>query len=168
MSFLAFRGNSHLRTDRSQPGFTSWFTAGRFLMNTLLSDEVSVKSVNRNTDVLVGFPMNCYPASEQRISEIERGRSCNAVVALPTGGLLTAGDSILFALSNSRAGQQPSFVKGGDSVLVLLTSVTNLESIDPITGQSLVELSWDPLGQTLPTPSATKRVAKRRTAQEIA
>ena len=90
------------------------------------------------------------------------------MVALPTGGTLTAGDSILFALSNSRAGQQPSFVKGGDSVLVLLTDVMNLESIDPITGQALFQLSWDPLGQTLPTPSATKRVAKRRTAQEIA
>ena len=109
--------------------------------------------------------MNCYPANEQRISEIERGRSCKAVVPLPAGGSLAAGDSILFALSSSRAGQQPSYVKGGDSVLVLLTGVTDLGAIDPITGEPLFQLSWDPLGQISPPTPATKRVAKPRNIQ---
>ena len=67
--------------------------------------------------------MNTFPADEQHISEVERGRSCEAVVSLAPGSLLTAGDAVLFALSNSRGGREPSYVKGGDSVLVSLTGV---------------------------------------------
>lgn len=81
------------------------------------------------------------------ISEIERGRSCEAVVPLPPGELLVAGDTILFALSQSRGGQPAAYVKGGDSVLVSLTAVIELGTTDPATGQALVRLVWDPLGQ---------------------
>lgn len=109
---------------------------------------------------MAGPKLNCYPADEQRISEIERGRSCRAVVALPVGGSLAAGDTILFALSNSRPGQQPSYVKGGDSVLVILSDVTDLGVTDPITGQALFKLSWEPLGQAGPTHDGTKRAAR--------
>ncbi|AGA26743.1 hypothetical protein [Singulisphaera acidiphila] len=110
--------------------------------------------------------MNSYPANEERISEIERGRSCGAVVPLPPGGSLAVGDTVLFALSQSRAGQQPSYVKGGDSVLVSLTDVVDLGTTDPITGQALVQLSWKPLGQeTTPVP-ATKRNAKARNSHK--
>lgn len=106
--------------------------------------------------------MNTYPADEQRISEVERGRSCEAVVPLPPGGSLSAGDSVLFALSQSRGGQQPSYVKGGDSVLVSLTSVADLDETDPATGHALFHLRWEPLGQEKPTANATKRIVKAR------
>jgi hypothetical protein len=112
--------------------------------------------------------MNTYPADEQRIWDVERGRSCGAVVPLPPGGSLAAGDTILFALSESRAGQQPSYVKGGDSVVVLLTGVTDLGAIDPITGQALIQLSWEPLGQHGPPVTVTKRAVKSRRSHERA
>jgi len=104
--------------------------------------------------------MNMYPANEQRISEVERGRSCEAVVPLPPGGSLAVGDTVLFALSQSRAGQQPSYVKGGDSVLVSLTNVADLDETDPATGHALFHLRWEPLGQNSPNVTATRRIAK--------
>jgi hypothetical protein len=109
--------------------------------------------------------MNTYPANEQQISDVERGRCCGTVVSMPHGESLAAGDTVLFALSLSRAGQQPSYVKGGDSVLVSLTEVTALEDVDPLNGQSLVRLSWQPLGAHEPAMSASKTIAKttRRT-----
>lgn len=113
-----------------------------------------------NTNSGMGLRMNSYPATEQRISEIERGRSCEAVVPLPTGGSLAAGDTILFALSQSRAGQQPSYVKGGDSVLVSLTDVTDLGMTDPATGQALFQLRWEPLGQAEIPVTRAKRGVK--------
>jgi hypothetical protein len=91
--------------------------------------------------------MNIYPADEQRISEVERGRSCNAILPLPPGKLLSAGDTILFALAQGNSGHEPSYVKGGDSVLVSLTDVIELDRADPITGQPLFQLTWKPLGQ---------------------
>ena len=94
--------------------------------------------------------MHTYPANEQRISEVERGRTCEAVVAHPPGELLTVGQTVLFALSQSRGGQPPAYVKGGDSVLVSLTGVTDLGAIDPISGQGMVRLNWEPLGQQEP------------------
>jgi hypothetical protein len=108
--------------------------------------------------------MNTYPADEQRISEIERGRSCRAIVPLPHGETISAGDTVLFALSHSRAGQQPAFVKGGDSVLVSLTDVADLGRIDPASGQPLVQLSWKPLGRVDP-PAAVARRAVRPGSQ---
>lgn len=95
--------------------------------------------------------MKTCPADEQRISEVERGRSREAVVPLPPGESLVVGDTVLFALSRSRAGQQPSYVKGGDSVLVSLTEVTELGAIDPVSGQALYRLRWEPLGQDSPS-----------------
>jgi hypothetical protein len=109
---------------------------------------------------VAGLRMNTYPTDERRISEIERGRSCEAIVPLPAGQALSAGDTVLFALSHSRAGQQPCYVKGGDSVLVSLTGVTDLGATDPVTGQALVRLNWEPLGQDGPPVTATKRAAK--------
>ncbi len=106
--------------------------------------------------------MNTYPVDERRISEVERGRSCEAIVPLTHGKSLTAGDTILFALSHSRAGQQPCYVKGGDSVLVLLTGVTDLGATDPATGQSLVQAPWEPLGQAGPPVTATRRAVRSR------
>jgi hypothetical protein len=112
--------------------------------------------------------MNSYPANEQRISEIERGRSCEAVVPLPPGGTLAAGDTILFALSQSRAGQQPSYVKGGDSVLVSLTDVTDLGVTDPVTGQALFQLRWEPLGQIGTPVTSARRSGKSSGSQKRA
>jgi hypothetical protein len=75
-------------------------------------------------------------------------------VALPHGESLSAGDTVLFALSHARPGQQPAYVKGGDSVLVCLTDVTELGTMDPGSGQPLVQLTWKPLGDP---PAAVAR-----------
>jgi hypothetical protein len=91
--------------------------------------------------------MNTYPADERRIWEVERGKSCGAVVPLPAGVTLAVGDSIVFALTYSHPGQGPRYVKGGDSVRVRLTGVTDLGVIDPATGEALVQLAWGPPGQ---------------------
>jgi hypothetical protein len=100
--------------------------------------------------------MNIYPADEQRISEVERGRSCRAILPLPPGKSLVAGDTVLFALAQGYAGLEPNYVKGGDSVLVSLTDVIELDQADPATGQPLFQLSWKPLGQ-IPTGVVTSR-----------
>ena len=90
--------------------------------------------------------MNSYPASEQRISEVERGLICNAILPMPAGKTLSAGDSIIFALAYSHAGQDAFYVKNGDSVCVSLTEVIDLGATDPATGQalfrSLLETAW--------------------------
>jgi hypothetical protein len=104
--------------------------------------------------------MNSYPADERRISEVERGLSCTAVVPLPPGGSLAAGDIIVFALALSRAGGEPCYVHGGDSVRVLLTGVSDLGEADPATGQALVRVSWEPPGQG--GPSAAEDVRRSR------
>jgi hypothetical protein len=101
--------------------------------------------------------MNTFPAGEERISEVERGRSCRAIVGLPHGETLSVGDAVLFALSHARAGQQPAFVKGGDSVLVVVTEVFDLGTTDPASGQALVQLTWKPLGQSPPPAAVAKR-----------
>jgi hypothetical protein len=92
--------------------------------------------------------MHSYPASEQWISEVERGRMSNAILPMPSAQTLSVGDSIVFALAYLDAGQKTCFVKCGDSVCVLLTEITDLEATDPATGQSLFRFSWKPLGQS--------------------
>ena len=106
--------------------------------------------------------MNIYPANEQRIWEVERGRSFSAVLPLNDGKPLSAGDCILFALSISHGNQEPAFVKGGDSVRVVLTNVTDLEKTDPATGEALFQLTWDPLGQDELPKTTSKRGARSR------
>ncbi len=105
-------------------------------------------------------PLNTYPADEQRISDIERGLSIQAIVPVFPGKPLLAGETVLFALSSSRSGQQPSYVKGGDSVLVCLTGVIDLDRTDPVTGLALVELTWKPLGPIGSLATTPKRPAK--------
>jgi hypothetical protein len=106
--------------------------------------------------------MDSYPADEQRISDVERGRIVDAVLPMPPGRSLTAGDSIVFALAYSPAGQEASYVIGGDSICVLLTDVTDLETIDPDTGEALFRLSWKPLGQGEPRDQKAEGIAKSR------
>jgi hypothetical protein len=108
--------------------------------------------------------VNSYPASEQRISEVERGRICNAVLPMPAAKTLSAGDSIIFALAYFHPGQDPFYVKCGDSVCVSLTEVIDLEATDPATGQALFRLSWKPLGQSDSPGTIAKRVVKSRNA----
>jgi hypothetical protein len=96
---------------------------------------------------LLGRSMTIYPANEQRISEVERGRSVTAILPLSEGTSLSAGDSILFALSITHWNQEPRYVKGGDSVRVILTGVTDLGTRDPATGEALFQMTWEPLGQ---------------------
>jgi hypothetical protein len=95
----------------------------------------------------LGRSMTIYPANEQRIWEVERGRSATAILPLSDGTSLSAGDSILFALSITHWNQEPCYVKGGDSVRVILTGVTDLGTRDPATGEALFQMTWEPLGQ---------------------
>ena len=106
--------------------------------------------------------MNSYPANEQKIWEVERGRIRDAILPMPPGKSLAAGDSILFALAYSPVGQETCYVKGGDSVCVLLTDVTDLGAIDPATGKALFRLSWKPPGQSEPPDPIAKRDVKSR------
>ena len=106
--------------------------------------------------------MNIYPANEQRISEVERGCCCNAVLPLPPGQSLRAGDPIVFAFALCRAGQEPRYVSGGDSVRVLLTDVTDLRTTDPASGRALFQLSWEPPGQDGSAVTTAQRGMRRR------
>ena len=108
--------------------------------------------------------VNSYPASEQRIWEVERGRICNAILPMPRARTLSAGDSINFDLAYSHAGQEPCYVKCGDSVCVSLTEVTDLGATDPATGQALFRLSWNPLGQSDSPSNIAKRNVKSRSS----
>ena len=105
--------------------------------------------------------MNTYPADEQRLSDVERGRCFTAVLPVPDGNSLSAGDIILFALAEIRSGGDPLFVKGGDSVQVALTEVTNLDTIDHASGLALFRLSWTPPCQP-GSQEAPRRLARPR------
>ena len=110
--------------------------------------------------MMADLPMMTYPADEHRIWDVERGRSWNATVPLAYGQSLAAGDSILFALANGSAGQEPAYVKGGDSVMVVLTDVTELGTADPATGKPLYQIAWKPLGQA-EAPVAPRRASAK-------
>jgi len=101
--------------------------------------------------------MNSFPADERRISDVERGLCWSAVLPLPPGKSLTAGDSIIFAHALPDANREPCYVKGGDSVRVVLTGVADLASNDPATGQALFRLYWAPLGQETPGVAPVRR-----------
>jgi hypothetical protein len=105
-----------------------------------------------------------YPATEQMILEVERGRICNAILPMPRAKTLSVGDSINFDLAYSHPGQETCYVKGGDSVCVSLTEVTDLGATDPATGQALFRLSWTPLGQSDSPSNIVKRVGKYRSS----
>ena len=108
--------------------------------------------------------MTNYPASEQTISDIERGLLCTAILPMPTDRTLSAGDPIVFALAILDASEATRYVQNGDSVCVSLTEVTDLAATDPATGQALYRLSWKQLGQSDSAGTTAKRVAKSRNA----
>ena len=108
--------------------------------------------------------MNNYPASEQRISDVERGRSCSAILPMPCAQTLAAGDSIVFALAYLDAGQETCFVKCGDSVCVSLTEVTDLGATDPANGEALFRFTWKPPGQSGSPGISAKRFVKSSSA----
>jgi hypothetical protein len=122
--------------------------------------QVGPGPASRNINSREVSGMNIYPTDERRIREVERSRSCQAVVPLPPGGALAAGDVLLFALARSSAGQEPDYLMGGDSVRVLLTGVTDLDEADPVTGQALFQLTWEPLGQDGPPANRAVRAVK--------
>src|SRR5262245_11166159 len=106
--------------------------------------------------------MHTYPADERRISEVEQGRSSEAMVPLPPCGSLLVGDAVLFAQAMSHGGHSPRYVRGGDSVLVSLTEVTDLGATDPDTERPLVRIAWEPLGQFVPPATGPRRGSKAR------
>jgi hypothetical protein len=67
---------------------------------------------------------------------------------------------VIFALADTRAGQEPSYAKGGDSVRVLLTGVSDIGTVDPVTGRALLQLTWKPLAQSGPLDHTTGRAVK--------
>jgi hypothetical protein len=85
---------------------------------------------------------------------------------MPPTKTLSAGDSIVFALAYLHAGQDPFFVKCGDSVCVWLTEVIDLGETDPATAQALFRLTWKPLGQMDSPGIIAKRVGKSRSAHQ--
>ena len=109
--------------------------------------------------------MTSYPASEQRISEVERGRICSATLPMPSEQPLSAGDSIIFALAYSPPDKRSGYVQFGDSVSVVLTEITDLGETDPATGQALFRFSWKALGQSDSPGTIVKRVTKYRGAR---
>ena len=90
--------------------------ASRWRRDRRASDD---NGVVRDTILSVEPLMNTYPADEQRISDVERGRSCRADVPLPHGETISAGDTVLLARSHAHPGQQPASVKGGDQAIQL-------------------------------------------------
>lgn len=130
-----------------------------------MSDAPTVPRATLRPPAIFG---NCYPADEHTISEVERGRSCEAVVPLPRGGSLAAGDTLLFALSHARAGRRPSYVKGGDSVQVSLTGVIDIGRKDPATGQALVRVTWGPPGREPSPVTDAGRMVKPRSPYQSA
>jgi hypothetical protein len=130
-----------------------------------LTHEPSTKG-NLTTNYAAEPQVNTYPASEQRISEVERGLICNAILPMPPTNTLSAGDSIIFALAYSYTGENIYYVQNGDSVCVSLTEVTDLGETDPATGQALFRLSWKPLGQMDSPGTIAKRVVKSRIAHQ--
>jgi hypothetical protein len=108
--------------------------------------------------------VNTYPASEQKISDVERGLICKDVLPMPGDRTLSAGDSIVFALAYSYTGANICYVQNGDSVCVSLTEVIDLGATDPATGQALFCLSWKPLGESGSPAIIAKRVKKSRVA----
>jgi hypothetical protein len=117
----------------------------------------AVPAIHLEITLPMDLSMNIYPANEQRIWEVERGRSFSAILPLNEGKPLSAGDSILFALSISHGNQEPAFVKGGDSV-----RVTDLEKTDPVTGEALFQITWERLGQDGSPTTTSKRGARSR------
>ena len=91
--------------------------------------------------------MNCYPADEQWISDVERGRCCRVTVSDAFDSRPVAGDVVLFAVAHCRPGEKPQYVRGGNSVQVALTEVVELGESDFLTGEPLFRFSWSPLGQ---------------------
>jgi hypothetical protein len=114
-----------------------------------------------NHNLLAGPSLNIYPVSEHRIWEVERGRSSSAILPLNLGDSLSAGDSILFAHSISQGNDEPSYVKGGDSVRVVLTDVVALGETDPTTGEALFQITWEPLGLDGSPSTTSKRRGPR-------
>jgi hypothetical protein len=104
--------------------------------------------------------MHSFPASEQRISEVERGRICNAILPMPCAQTIAAGDSIIFALAYSHPGMKSGYVKYGDSVCVSLTEVTDLGATDPANGEALFGFTWKPPGQSGSSGTSAKRFVK--------
>jgi hypothetical protein len=133
-----------------------------------IREQVSFTSHKRRLNLTTNHDtepqLNSYPASEQRISDVERGLVCNAILPMSPAKTPSVGDSILFTLAYLDASEKTCYVQNGDSVCVSLTEVTNLESTDPATGQALFRFSWKPLGQSGSPGTIAKRVVKSRIA----
>jgi hypothetical protein len=106
-----------------------------------------------------------YPASEQRIWEVETGRIFSAILPMSCAPPLSVGDSIIFALAHSDLGTRSGYVRDGDSVCVILSEVTDLGTTDLTTGEALFRFSWKPPGQSATPGTVAKRVVKYRSSQ---
>ena len=101
--------------------------------------------------------MNSYPADERRISDVERGLCREAILPMMPGQPLVVGDTLLFVQAHTRPGREPVTIRGGDSVLVSLTDVIDLDRNDPDTGEPLFQLAWGPVGLVEPGGNVSKK-----------
>jgi hypothetical protein len=90
--------------------------------------------------------MNIYLEDEHRITEIERGRCCQAVLPASPGESSRIRENLLFARSLSRAGRRPRPFDGGEPVLASLAEDAALGKTGHATGRALFRDRWKLLG----------------------
>jgi hypothetical protein len=93
-----------------------------------------------------GLGMDIYLGDGDPISEIERGRSGEAVLPASPGRSSRIRENLRFARSHSRAGRRPRPFDGGDSVLASLSDDAALGRTGHATGRALFRDRWKLLG----------------------
>ena len=86
--------------------------------------------------------MHIYLEDEHRITEIERGRCCQAVLPASPGESSRIRENLLFARSLSRAGRRPRPFDGADAVLASLADDAALGKTGHATGRALFRDRW--------------------------
>jgi hypothetical protein len=90
--------------------------------------------------------MNIYLEDEHRVSEIERGRSGEAILPASPGRSPRIGEILRFARSHSHAARRPRPFDGGGSVLASLFGDAALGKPGHATGRALFRDRWKLLG----------------------
>jgi hypothetical protein len=90
--------------------------------------------------------MNIYLEDEHRASEIERGRSVEAILPASHDESPRIGEILRFARSHSHAARRPRPFDGGGSVLASPADDAALGKWRPSTGRALFRDRWKLLG----------------------
>ncbi len=100
-------------------------------------DASDPQGIDRYSIHAAGLGMNIYVVDERRDSEIERGRSGEAILPASPDESPRIGEILLFARSQSRAGRRPRSFDRGDSVLASLAEDAVLGKTGHATGRAL-------------------------------